>query len=507
MKKLFWGTISSILLGLNAMAQIQPPSISFVSIDPMTNDISISWYKSPESAIDSMNLKYITQYSPLKGVPFKSYTQNNDGTFSVNVASLKAIGSTTVDKPLSFSCDAYINGNGSTNLSKYHTTIFAKSTFQHCPKAMKISWTKYNGPGVTVQRYSVYAFINNVKTKLVNLSSTDTNYTHYLSSQIGDCCYYIEAELTDSKGAKHISTSNKTCSHVDVQTVPSVLYANYATTLNNDSIELSFTIDMSADIKHFRLLRATKYDGNYNVFAGKDTVITQSPFKFIDTKKDIALNRYFYKLQAMGECGDVKASSNIASNIVLTSESTSKYNLEVWNAYQDWPQGAIRYELKRAIDSNPFQVISNDTVNHSNYDYFDEMEMLSADGNKQCYYVTAYPVDPLIADAKSVSNISCIIREDRVFVPEAFNPVSKIETNKTFKPFIAFVDEKSYEFTVFNRYSEAIFTTKDFSQAWDGTFKNALVSEGTYIYLIKYKNAEGKMLEKRGTFNVIFNDK
>ena len=123
-----------------------------------------------------------------------------------------------------------------------------------------------------------------------------------------------------------------------------------------------------------------------------------------------------------------------------------------------------------------------------------------------CYHVVAYPRKPKNPAAKSVSNIVCVKSEARVFVPEAFNPVSKVEKNRHFKPFVSFVNIKKYEFRVFDRWGEILFKTQSIDESWDGTYKGKLVSEGTYIYNIRYENANGEKVEERGTFVIIYNE-
>ena len=49
------------------------------------------------------------------------------------------------------------------------------------------------------------------------------------------------------------------------------------------------------------------------------------------------------------------------------------------------------------------------------------------------------------------------------------------------------------EFSVFNRWGERIFTTKNPSQCWDGTYKGKLQDAGGYAYVIKAKSFCGDL--------------
>jgi gliding motility-associated-like protein len=132
---------------------------------------------------------------------------------------------------------------------------------------------------------------------------------------------------------------------------------------------------------------------------------------------------------------------------------------------------------------------------------------VSGNGSEQCYYAIAIPAGVKNVSIKSISNKVCIKQEDKLFIPDAFNPLSKIDANKTFRPIVAYINTSTYKFTIFNRLSEPIFQTSDINKAWDGTVKGEMVAEGTYIYDVKYKNSDGKSIEKRGTFYVVFNEK
>jgi gliding motility-associated-like protein len=54
-------------------------------------------------------------------------------------------------------------------------------------------------------------------------------------------------------------------------------------------------------------------------------------------------------------------------------------------------------------------------------------------------------------------------------------------------------------FDVFNRWGSKVFSTKNISQGWDGTFKGLPVPPGTYVYVIKGKTPSGGPVLLKGT--------
>lgn len=72
-------------------------------------------------------------------------------------------------------------------------------------------------------------------------------------------------------------------------------------------------------------------------------------------------------------------------------------------------------------------------------------------------------------------------------VPNAFSPNGD-GINDVFKPtFTCF--PQNYRFSVFNRYGQLIFETRDFNTGWNGTYNGSAAPVGTYYYIIKYYNS------------------
>ncbi|MEX1000737.1 MAG: gliding motility-associated C-terminal domain-containing protein [Crocinitomicaceae bacterium] len=63
---------------------------------------------------------------------------------------------------------------------------------------------------------------------------------------------------------------------------------------------------------------------------------------------------------------------------------------------------------------------------------------------------------------------------------------------------------EAFEFTIFNRWGEAIFVAHDQSFSWDVKMDNGeLYPAALYFWTIKFK-ADGENVEKSGKFNLIY---
>jgi gliding motility-associated-like protein len=82
-----------------------------------------------------------------------------------------------------------------------------------------------------------------------------------------------------------------------------------------------------------------------------------------------------------------------------------------------------------------------------------------------------------------------------IYVPGAFTPNGDI-INNTLK---VFGDIKSYQFRIYNRYGQLVFTTTTLNKGWDGTFKGVKQSSGTYVWHVTALLASGRRVDERGS--------
>ncbi|MEO7080278.1 MAG: gliding motility-associated C-terminal domain-containing protein, partial [Flavobacteriales bacterium] len=71
--------------------------------------------------------------------------------------------------------------------------------------------------------------------------------------------------------------------------------------------------------------------------------------------------------------------------------------------------------------------------------------------------------------------------------------------NNSFHPVLSYADVDRYEFTIFNRWGQQIWTTTDRYEAWDGRVDGRMVPQGVYAYYCSFLNGSGKTVERRGT--------
>jgi gliding motility-associated-like protein len=98
-----------------------------------------------------------------------------------------------------------------------------------------------------------------------------------------------------------------------------------------------------------------------------------------------------------------------------------------------------------------------------------------------------------------------VIDELIMYVPNSFTPDDN-GLNDTFKPQLTsgYDRESGYEFNIYNRWGELIFTTKKVGEGWDGTFKGQPAPFGTYTWTIRVKDSMSNLIsDHKGHVNMI----
>ncbi|HEY0678901.1 MAG TPA: gliding motility-associated C-terminal domain-containing protein [Chitinophagaceae bacterium] len=117
--------------------------------------------------------------------------------------------------------------------------------------------------------------------------------------------------------------------------------------------------------------------------------------------------------------------------------------------------------------------------------------------SRETIYNVRYTVTDSFGCSQSIQKpvkiyISCVVA-----VPNAFTPNGD-RKNDFLYPLNA-VKADNLEFTVYNRWGQMIFNTKNWKQGWDGRFQGREQPTGTYVWVLRYVNRDtGKKVQQRG---------
>jgi gliding motility-associated-like protein len=131
------------------------------------------------------------------------------------------------------------------------------------------------------------------------------------------------------------------------------------------------------------------------------------------------------------------------------------------------------------FDSTNF-LIGTSNEQNPNYVFSDEIE--------QNYPVELY-VENQYGCSDTVYGIQVILGEYSFYMPNSFTPNGD-GLNDSFYPIADKIDESGYQFQVFNRWGEVVFSTKDINDSWDGKFKGSDVMVDAYLWVINLKDIQ-----------------
>ena len=90
------------------------------------------------------------------------------------------------------------------------------------------------------------------------------------------------------------------------------------------------------------------------------------------------------------------------------------------------------------------------------------------------------------------------------YIPNTFTPNGD-ELNNIFRPiFTSGYDPSNFKLLIINRRREVIFQSNDVSVGWDGTHKGRLVQDGTYIWVVEFKESFSEQIRiDKGHVNLL----
>lgn len=340
-------------------------------------------------------------------------------------------------------------------------------------------------------------------------------FTHTAGGKTYD--YYVQAKSLDSSAPSWLLPNSNVDSVYSVyEDSPQYGYLTYATVTKNKQVELNYYRDTASPIKSYTVLQGeTETTLAPIAVINANTLVGQERLNFTDNAADVNAREYYYQVTSRNDCGNLTSSSNLGRTIHLVVENDDEglRNTLRWNKYVDWDSTVAYYNIYRTLSpfysTTVYQQVAPDSLNDFNV-FVDNISDATTSNGKFYYRVEAVqgPVLPSavngfpnnLTSAVSNSNIAEALQNPLMYVPNAFAPDG---INNTFGPKGQFFDYTQFEMTIYNRWGEQVHLTNDINQAWDGTVDGKDASSGTYVYIIRYKDGEGKEKSKKGTLTLI----
>lgn len=386
-------------------------------------------------------------------------------------------------------------------------TMYLSATAQVCQRSAVLTWTPYIHLGNGVNAYNILQSTTGVSGPWSLVSSVDQFTLSYtVSSLTPQTTYYFKIQVVDSSGTKTAS-SNRITFYSATPLPPTYSYIRKVTVVDPDEVIITCHIDNTASTSAYKVMRSLDTVHTHYTLVATLPASTITPIIYNDFDVRTDDYSYYYKIINVDSCGFDGLETNLGRTILLTAignSNTLKVNL-TWNDYESWSGNVASYNIYRGIDGtmDPTPITNIPFTGSGSNTYIDDVSAFTLGEGIFNYYIEAQEGMGNIYsfNETSLSNIADAYIDPKVFVPNAFRPSG--EFNKVFKPVTTYINFTEYEFSIFNRWGDEVFTTTNTEMGWDGTDKNKKTESGLYIYLIRYKTSKGEYIEQKGTITLL----
>lgn len=383
-----------------------------------------------------------------------------------------------------------------------HSTVFLEQSVISCEQKIVLNWNLYQGWTNGVGSQEVWANINGGGAFLqATISGSDTSYVFENASNSDNYCFYIKSI---ENGTDVEVLSNKICVVPDIIEPMRDLILRNVKVLPDNSVELIWDWNSIAEIQSFEILQSLESDpvSTFTILNSTPAPIPLGNGKtYIDVISEPSESKVFYKIQTTDDC-DTVVESNYGSTIHLVGNPQPGFtNFLTWTSFDIENAELVDYAIYRIVNdvSTFVELVPAGTTFFS-----DEVDPSESSESNVCYFVVAKANLTLpngsIESIESSSNTTCVEQLVSIVAPNAFAPQG---VNQIFRPLIIFGETVNYHFSVYNRWGELLFETKNIDEGWNGKYKGVIQPLGAYIFQVRITQVNGRVVEDSGVFTLL----
>lgn len=200
----------------------------------------------------------------------------------------------------------------------------------------------------------------------------------------------------------------------------------------------------------------------------------------------VAVQPGMYQVSATDSCGNIFKDSLVINpfDAVLKTD----------HAQPICSKDTVIFTLPANLYNYNWQPATGATLNNYSWRLFPSSTII--------YSISGERLPGCIISDTVLINVKTDCLPDYIYFPNAFTP-NNDGLNDTYKPGIN-GQLVIYEFTIYNRYGQAVYKSTAPGQGWDGHFKNSKNPlPGTYVWSCKYQFAGRPVQQEQGTFTLI----
>lgn len=492
-----------------ALAQPDPPvkpQMHRVSIDSTSGHTLLEWAASPSPGI----LGYKVYTLDITTNPVTGYLLDSLPGDALSYNYLETA------PGIPYYTVTAVNDNGESLLSgNFHKPVELELRYDSCGSAMELDWEKYVGWGENLNGYVVYAKsyaedcdCEDKKTMqdgqydfvpIDTLMAGEHSYTHQNVDENMHYEYVVEA--FDNQNVK--STSNRLAYFTYMPAPPEFISLDYVSVLDERTVEISISADLSGAINDFLVSRSTSPEG---IFTPVQTLldVTEPTVQITD---DVVTQgqRFYYRVEALNSCYQPVKTSNLGNNILARGNAEESLVHLEWNSYEEFARGVASYTVFRSNGYGEMERIATTPPGTLSF-----TENIRNSGERNIEGAVKYLVEarengtnPLGIKGVSRSNEVVVNIETRMYLPNAFTP-NKDGRNDYFAPVLDFIPEE-YRMFIYDRTGKILFRSLDPLVGWDGSVNGSgKAREGVYVYHIEYLSYNGTRQIATGNVTLVY---
>ncbi len=484
-----------VMFPVRTQAQDLPdiPDLIRVTVDHTDNGVLIQWNPSSDTDIKSYHLYKMNAHNSFEKL----------FSFSSNIFQFKHM--TSGLKNLAYAVTAEDStGNESIFGQNVHRAVDLSVEFDLCTQSNNLHWTSYEGWEGQISGYKVFGAVSGGVFQLLKfVQASTTSYTH--TNVDGDTSYNYYIETVNTSGIISLSAID-TVATLYPQ-APSTLIIDYVTVVDQSTVELQYTADITGPVTSFRVLRRsnsdtpfTEVETRWNVSESTQVVQDQFP------TGSISYQYMVHSIFLPAECTKpiVVSASNRGNNVLLVNELHDQVVTLSWTPYETYEPGLAGYIIQRRNNGGDFFDI--ETVGPLATQWQEPIQSVIngyQPGEVQYRVIALGNPNETGREENSFSNITAAAIETHMQVPSAFTPGSN-DMNFEFKPQMDFAP-REYVMMVVDRGGRKMFETTDPGEGWDGRFQGGeFVNEAVYVYFIQYTDYTGLFKTFTGNVTVLY---
>ena len=466
----------------------RPPQLQYVTVEPPTGDVSLSWSPSPDADVAGYIIYRNTRgiWVAVDTLRDPDATGYRDRTAHAN---LFAEG---------YVVAAYDSALNLSPLSAGHTTNLLQAAFDSCAATIPLVWSGYRGWDDALAAYTVLMSVDGSPYRPFDtLPPTTLTDTLRQAGAGRTYCFIVEAHHRNGWSSR----SNRRCVVTTMSPPPSYVLCGTMAVADNRTVTLTFLTDPAAGAATYVLTRGTHPDILPDTVA-RITTSGETLLTFTDTPGDTLSRTLYYRLLIFNGCGREMIRSRPFTLLVPQVLPDDNANLIRWTHPLSYDT-LLSLQIFRSTALSGMTLLAE--LSPADTLYRDDITgLLYQPGNTgdYCYQVVAAAPPHAGEERHSASYAPCLHREAEVWLPNAFTPNGD-GRNDLFAPVFNHLPEE-YHLVITDRWGRTLFESTDPSEKWDGTdTQGNPVPAGTYVVHLSAVSPSGKTLRRTATVTVI----